>query len=106
MSNPSPTLSPAAWCESFQLKVMAALEAAWATIETSNDAAVLKLAREKARVCGVMAATARRVVAMVPPPRPAARPAGGLPAIAAEPAPAERPVRAIDRLKGGRRGRL
>ena len=82
--------------------MMAGLEAAWALAENTDDPVVLKKAREKARLCGQMAVTARRIVLMVPK-RPVSPPAAGVPAgVADEP----RPERGIDRLKGGRRGRL
>ena len=80
---------------------MAALDAAWAIIETSDDPAVVRKAREKAKACGELAANARKIATMTGPRKPVL----ALPTRAeteAEPEP--RPVRAIDRLKGGRRG--
>jgi hypothetical protein len=102
-------ISPETWCERLQAKMMAGLEAAWALIENNDDPVVVRKAREKARVCGAMAATARRIVLMTGPRR-APNPSMG-PPMATEPsfAPqgdAPRPERGIDRLKGGRRGRL
>lgn len=82
---------------------MAMLDTVWASIETTDDPVVIRKAREKARVCGVMAATVRKIAAMVPARKPAMAfpiPSPG----AAE--PEARPARALDRLKGGRRGRL
>jgi hypothetical protein len=37
-----------AWCETLQRKLMAAIDAAWATLETSDDLAVIRKARDKA----------------------------------------------------------
>ena len=94
-----------AWSQGLQTKMMAAIDAAWKTIETSDDPVVVKKAREKAKACGEMAAVVRKIAAMVVV-RPLAAPA---PAFAGE-APAvgqvEIATRALDRLKGGRRGRL
>jgi hypothetical protein len=102
------TQSPT-WCERLQAKLMAALDAAWATIEGSNDPDLIRKARDKARVCGDMAAQARKIAAMVPAPKPA-RAGQGLAAPFAAPvsdgAVERRPARALDRLKGGGRGRL
>ena len=99
-------ISPDTWCERLQGKLMAGLEAAWALIEKTDDPVVLRKAREKARACGVMAATARRIVLMTGPRRPAsvAVAPSGAPFEVVDAPPA--PVRGIDRLKGGRRGRL
>lgn len=99
-------ISPETWCERLQGKLMAGLEAAFALIETATDPAILKKAREKARLIGQMATTARQIVLMVPPRRaPSLAAALSAPQVAPE-APEPRPERAIDRLKGGRRGRL
>ena len=59
-----------AWCADLQVKLMAALDAAWALAEKSDDPAVIARARDKARLCGQMAAEARKVVALLPPPKP------------------------------------
>jgi hypothetical protein len=59
------------WCERLQARLMAALDAAWATIEGSNDPDLIRKACDKARICGDMAAQARKVAAMVPAPKPA-----------------------------------
>lgn len=114
------------WCLNFQLKLMAALDAAWKSIDTSTDPAVLRQAREKAKAIGDLAAMARKVALITPRDRakPAKTPmmdavtagfatAGGLadlsamvadiPPVAAQ---AEHARRALDKLKGGRRGRL
>lgn len=103
-------ISPETWCERLQAKMMAGLEAAWALIENNDDPVVVRKAREKARVCGAMAATARRIVLMTGPRR-APNASIGPSTAPLEPhfAPqgdAPRPERGIDRLKGGRRGRL
>ena len=99
-------ISPNTWCERFQAKLMGGLEAAWAMIENTDDPVVLRKARAKASACGTMAATARKIVLMTGPRRPVtvsvAQPGPTSDAIDAPPAP----MRGIDRLKGGRRGRL
>ena len=118
------------WCLTFQLKLMAALDAAWATLEHSHDPAEIRRARDKAKAVGDLAAMARKVALMIPTPRGkpklAETAAAGLHAAqgianvremmaAMTPtAPAAAPVaaqveparRALDKLKGGRRGRL
>lgn len=94
------------WCDRLQAKLMAALDAAWETIATSDDPDRIKRARERAKACGDFAARARKIAAMTPAPKPA-RPLGG-PAIPprSESEPEPRPLRKLDRLKGGARGRL
>lgn len=85
---------------------MAMLDAVWASIEATDDPVLIRKAREKARVCGVMATTVRKIAAMVPASKSAA---GPLPAFAeTQPPPPSPPhaPRALARLKGGRRGRL
>lgn len=66
----SQTQSPAAWCADLQARLMAALDTAWALAETSDDPAVIAKARDKAKLCGQMAAEVRKVAAMVPQPKP------------------------------------
>jgi len=61
---------PSQWCADLQVKLMAALDAAWALAEKSDDPAVIARARDKAKLCGQMAAEARKVVALLPPPKP------------------------------------
>jgi len=123
-----------AWCATFQLKLMAALDAIWKTIEAATDPAALRTARDKAKAIGDLAAMARKVALIVPTPhgkpKLAETAAAGLHAAqgvanvsamlmasrpAADPAPVAAPVaaqaeharRALDKLKGGgRRGRL
>ena len=120
------------WCLTFQLKLMAALDAAWAILETSDDPAQIKRARDKAKACGELAAVARKVALVTPAGR--AKPPAGAPggptidavaasldatkavadlqaAITVPPAlpvaaQAEHARRALEKLKGGRRGRL
>ncbi len=58
--------SPRQWCDALQAKLMQALDEAWAVAETSDDPAVQARARDKARLCGQMAATARKIAAMTP----------------------------------------
>lgn len=95
------------WCDRLQAKLMAALDAAWETIATSDDPDLIKRARERAKACGDFAAHARKIAAMSPKPK-AARPSNGFPApfAASEGQPQEPPARKLDRLKGGARGRL
>jgi hypothetical protein len=62
--------TPAAWCAAVQAKLMAALDAAWALAERSDDPAVIAKARDKAKLCGQMAAEARKIAAMIPQPKP------------------------------------
>jgi hypothetical protein len=119
------------WCATFQLKLMVALDAAWKTIEAATDPAVIRQARDKAKAVGELAAMARKVALIVPTPRGkpqlaetvaaglhAAQGVANLSAMVmaskAASAPADAPVaaqaeharRALDKLKGGRRGRL
>ncbi|MDR7118324.1 hypothetical protein [Caulobacter sp. BE254] len=119
------------WCAAFQLKLMAALDAAWKTIEAATDPAVIRQARDKVKAVGELAAMARKVALIVPTPRGkpplaetaaaglhaaqgvanvsamimASRPAAA-PVAAPVAAQAEHARRALDKLKGGRRGRL
>uniref|UniRef100_B0SX54 Uncharacterized protein n=1 Tax=Caulobacter sp. (strain K31) TaxID=366602 RepID=B0SX54_CAUSK len=115
-----------AWSLNFQLKLMTALDAAWKSIEATNDPAAIRQARDKAKAIGDLAAMARKVVLITPRDRakPVKSPmmdavtagfatAGGLAdlsAMAADVPPvaaqAEHARRALDKLKGGRRGRL
>ena len=120
------------WCLNFQLKLMAALDAAWQSIEDGADPAALREVRDKAKAIGDLAAMARKVALITPRDRP--KPAVNMTdyvaaglhatqgvanvsallaesrATAAEAAPvaaqAEIARRALDKLKGGRRGRL
>lgn len=115
------------WLLTFQLQLMAALDAAWKTIEATNDPAAIREARDKAKAVGELAAMARKVALIVPTPRGkprmAEKVAAGLHAaqgvanlsamVMAPPPPAapaaaqaEHTRRALDKLKGGRRGRL
>jgi hypothetical protein len=100
-----------AWCQALQAKLMAALDAAWAILEHSDDPAEIRRARDKAKAVGDLAAVARKVALIVPLPRPApalaaAAPAELAPALAPIAAQAEHARRALETLKGGRRGRL
>ncbi|MFZ0269187.1 hypothetical protein [Caulobacter sp.] len=111
------------WCHTFQQKLMAALDAAWAILEHSHDPAEIRAARDKAKAVGDLAAMARKVALIVPTPRgkpQVAEAAAGLATTQAVAtvqemvASVSRPVaaqaepsrRALDKLKGGRRGRL
>lgn len=84
---------------------MAALDAAWETIATSDDPDLVRKARDKAKAVGELAAMARKVAAMTPRPRPT-RPPGGFPPLNPPIEAAEQPPRKLGRLKGGGRGRL
>ena len=101
------------WCARIQAKLMAAIDAAWALIEASDDPAVLRKARDRVKACGEMAANVRKIAAMSGRRGPTPRAVGvsaldaTLAAIAtAMPAPDSAPERRLDRLKGGGRGRL
>ncbi len=103
---PAPSL---AWCQALQAKLMAALDAAWAILEHSDDPAEIRRARDKAKAVGDLAAVARKVALIVPPARAAKAPAWETPAEAAlSPivTQAEHAIRALEKLKGGRRGRM
>jgi hypothetical protein len=102
------------WCFTFQQKLMAALDAAWAILERSDDPAQIRRARDKAKACGELAAVARKVALIVPSGRSKVSPPSMLDAAAAHLHAAQsvadvgtmiRTPRAIDKLKGGRRGR-
>lgn len=56
------------WCDRLQHKLMDAIDAAWATVEASDDPAVLAKARDRARACGQLASEARKVLALDPKP--------------------------------------
>jgi hypothetical protein len=100
-----------AWCQALQAKLMAALDAAWAILEHSDDPAEIRRARDRAKACGELAAVARKVALIVPIGRPApalaaASPTDIAPGLAPVAAQAEHARRAFEKLKGGRRGRL
>lgn len=90
------------WCNGLQARLMAALDAIWASIEATDDPALIRRARDKAKACGEIAAMARKVAAMIP----MRKPAPAFPGLPAGFDPEPPPARALDRLKGGRRGRL
>ena len=98
-------LTITAWCETLQAKLMAAIDAAWATIEASDDPAALRQARDQAKACGELAAVARKVMAMAGLGRSKPVPAGS--AALADPASvmtqAEHALRALEQLKARRR---
>ena len=93
------------WCDRLQAKLMAALDAAWEAIAASDDPAVIRKARDRAKACGEIAAMARKVAAMTPVVKAPATPNGAF-APSPDVAVQARPQRALDRLKGGGRGRL
>ena len=108
-----PLTASLAWCQGLQAKLMAALDAAWAILEHSDDPAEIRRTRDKAKAVGDLAAVARKVALIVPIPRPAKAPAPApdwqTPAEAAlSPivTQAEHAIRALEKLKGGRRGRM
>jgi hypothetical protein len=110
---PAPSI---AWCQALQAKLMAALDAAWTILEHSDDPAAIRRARDKAKAVGELAAVARKVALIVPMGRAsvAAGPATPEPfqpdtvaqALAPVGAQTEHARRALEKLKGGRRGRL
>lgn len=105
-------------CLALQLKLMDALDAAWATLERTHDPAEIRKVRDRAKAIGELAAMTRKVAQMTPTARkpPMDVLAAGLAAVQggadlgsmAGPvaAQAEHARRALDKLKGGRRGRL
>ncbi|MDR6530491.1 hypothetical protein J2800_001227 [Caulobacter rhizosphaerae] len=109
-------------CLALQLKLMDALDAAWAILERTHDPAEIRKVRDKAKAIGELAAMARKVAQMTPTARkpPVDVLAAGLAAVqggaglgvmaaplaAPLAAQAEHARRALDKLKGGRRGRL
>jgi len=117
---PAPPLSPAiAWRQALQTKLMDALDAAWAIIERSVDPAEIREALDRAKAIGAIAVMGRKVALLEPTPR--TTPAKAVKATAdlsLEPlnaalapvaapmaAQAEHTRRALEKLKGGRRGR-
>jgi len=97
---PAPSL---AWSQALQTKLMDALDAAWAILERSDDPAEIRRVRDRAKAIGELAAMARKVALIVPIPRKPPAAAAALAPVAAQ---AEQARRALDKLKGGRRGRL
>ncbi|CAN5515475.1 hypothetical protein BH10PSE4_BH10PSE4_33100 [soil metagenome] len=102
-----------AWRQAIQAKLMAALDAAWAILEHCDDPAEIRRIRDKAKALGDLAALARKVAAITPLPRAKPVMAGLGPvwdeletALAPVAPQAEIARRALDKLKGGRRGRL
>ena len=110
---PAPSL---AWSQALQAKLMAALDAAWASLERTHDPAEIRKVRDRAKAIGELAAMARKVAQMTPTARkpPVDVLAAGLAAVqggadlgvVSVAAQAEHARRALDKLKGGRRGRL
>ena len=106
-----------AWRQALQAKLMAALDAAWAILEHSDDPAEIRRVRDRVKALGDLATLARKVALITPTPRAAPvaagvaapSPAWETPleaALAPVAAQAEHARRALDKLKGGRRGRL
>ena len=94
------------WTARIQAKLMAAIDAAWASIDGSDDPVVIRKARDKAKACGELAAMARKVAAMRPGPKPLRPSPPSFPPSAPETQPQDHPNRKLDRLNGGGRGRL
>ncbi|MBO9710862.1 MAG: hypothetical protein J7521_21885 [Caulobacter sp.] len=94
--------SPAAWCAALQARLMAALDAAWALIEGSDDPEAIAQARARAKICGELALTARRVTLMSPE---RAEAPGGAAELVRTATQAEHTLRALEKLKSSRRGR-
>jgi uncharacterized protein (UPF0371 family) len=103
-----------------QAKLVTALEAVWAIVDGDDDPPAVRQALDKAKAIGQLAAVARKVGLITPSGRKPLMDAvtKGLhatqaiadlgvmvhaPAVAAQAEPARR---ALDKLKGGRRGRL
>lgn len=109
MTQPTPQ-DPRQCCANFQIRLMKAMDKAWADAEAAEDPAARAKALAKAKLCGQFAASARRIAAITPPEprRPAIKSSD-------DDAP-DQPLltqaaiarTALERLKagGGRRGRL
>ena len=116
-----------AWLVNLQAKLVTALEAAWTILDRGDDLAAVRQALDKTRAIGQLAAVARKVGLITPSGRKplmdavtaglhATQAVAGLtamvhapaaaPAVAPVAAQAEHSRRALDKLKGGRRGRL
>ncbi len=94
------------WRERLLSKLMAALDAAWDAMESSDDPAAVRKARDRAKACAELAAAARKVAALALPST-APRPATGLAGLVeAAQAAQSAPARKLDQLKSGGRGRL
>jgi hypothetical protein len=109
---PAPSI---AWCQALQAKLMAALDAAWAILDGSDDPTEIRRARDKVKAVGELAAVARKVALIVPMTRASTGSVAApepfqsdMTALALAPiaAQAEHARRALEKLKGGRRGRL
>jgi hypothetical protein len=95
---------------------MAALDAVWVILETSDDPAEIRKARDKAKACGELAAVVRKVATMTgqgrakpsaeAPPTLAVPAEGPVSAVASVSAQVEHAVRALEKLKTRRRGRF
>jgi hypothetical protein len=92
-----------AWCETLQAKLMAAIDAAWATIESSDDPAAIRRARDKAKAVGELAVVARKIAALAGLGRPKPAPAAALADPVATMTQAEHALRALEQLKARRR---
>jgi hypothetical protein len=106
-------LKTPAWRDALQAKLMAALDAVWAILEQTDDPAEIRRVRDKAKALGDLAAVARKIASITPAPRAAAV-AGAAPtwetpaeaALSPIVTQAEHAIRALEKLKGGRRGRM
>jgi hypothetical protein len=115
-----------AWLQALQYKLITALDAAWKVVDRGGDPPAVREALDKAKAIGQLAMVARKVGLITPSgrkPQMTAATAGLLATKSvadvgamirdltpATPAPvaaqAEHARRALDKLKGGRRGRL
>lgn len=104
------TPDPRQWCDDMQIKLMIAMDASWRIADTSKDPAEVAKALAKAKLCAQFAATVRKIAAMSPH-KPLAKAATG-PAAPASPLDEEPMTQAtiartaLERFRGGRRGRL
>lgn len=113
-----------AWLLELQYKLITALDAAWKVVDGGGDPDEVREALGKAKAIGQLAMVARKVGLMVPSGRKplmdaatagllATKSVGDLSAMVHDLIPrtpvaaqAEHAKRALDKLKGGRRGRL
>lgn len=54
------TTSETRWAR-MRAKLVAAIDAAWAMVEASDDPAVLRKARDRVKVCGELASNVRKI---------------------------------------------
>jgi DNA-binding phage protein len=112
-----------AWLVTLQAKLVAALDAVWRIVDGGGDPAEIRHALDKAKAIGQLAAVARKVGLITPAGRKPLMDAATAgfhatqaladlsvmvqaPTAAPGATQAEYARRALDKLKGGRRGRL